>query len=328
MKQKILILLLSWLFIFLSGEIMVRILERFVAIYDIEMAKYATSLKMPSPNPDRGHYHKNNSKAHLMGVDISINSLGLRDREYSLGKPKNVYRIMVLGDSITLGWGVDQRDCYPQQLEEMLRKNVSSKTGVDYEVINTGVGNYNTVQELAYFKDEGYRLNPDMIILGFHINDAEPVPRKTKSFFLNHSHLMVLFWSKMNMIMSRFSPRHNYIDYYNSLYRDSYPGWIRCQNALKELKNYCSNNNKKLLVVLIPELHDLSNAYPFKEAYKKVEDFVKSQSISYLDLYPYFKGRTREELWVSYEDAHPNKTGHEIIARGIYEYLTRKESLK
>jgi lysophospholipase L1-like esterase len=328
MKQKILVFLVSLLLVFLTGEMLVRILERYITIYDIEMAKYATSLKVFSQNPDRGHYHKNNSKAHLMGVDISTNSLGLRDREYSFGKPKNTYRIMVLGDSITLGWGVDQSDSYPKKLEEMLHKNVSGKRGVDYEVINTGVGNYNTVQEMAYFKDEGYKLNPDMIILGYYINDAELVPRRTKSVLLNHSHLMVLIWSKMNIIMSRFSKKHNYISYYNSLYGDSYPGWILCQKALKELKNYCAINNKKLLVVLIPELHDLSNAYPFKETYKKVADFMKSQSIDYLDLYPYFKGHIRDELWVSCEDAHPNKTGHEMIARSIYEYMTRGEPLK
>lgn len=328
MKLKIFIFSVSLFAALLLGEMIMRIIDGFVPIYDIEMAKYATFLKIPNSNPDRGHSHKKNSKVRLMGVDVSTNSLGLRDREYSLNWPHKTYRIIVLGDSMTLGWGVEREDSYPKKLEEILNKNISCKTGITYEVINTGVGNYNTVQELAYLKDEGYRLAPDMIILGFFVNDAEPVPKKAESLFLNHSHLMVFFWSRMNSIMSGVFKKGNYSEYYNNLYRSYHPGWIRCKNALIELNQYCNNNKIKFLVVFIPELHDLSDAYPLREAYNKVESFVKTQAMDYCDLYSYFRGYDSKKLWVSHDDAHPNKIGHEMIARGIYEYTVKKELLQ
>lgn len=35
--------------------------------------------------------------------DVKLNSQGLRDYEYSLEKPEKVFRILVLGDSMTFG---------------------------------------------------------------------------------------------------------------------------------------------------------------------------------------------------------------------------------
>ena len=42
-----------------------------------------------------------------------INSLGFRDREHSLQKPEGVFRVLVLGDSVTEGFGVDFGTCTP-----------------------------------------------------------------------------------------------------------------------------------------------------------------------------------------------------------------------
>ena len=40
------------------------------------------------------------------GKKLTINSRGLRDREYALAKPAGVRRVLVLGDSYTWGYGV------------------------------------------------------------------------------------------------------------------------------------------------------------------------------------------------------------------------------
>jgi len=313
----------------IAGELFVRLIDSNMIIYDLEMAKYATLLKVNSKNTDRCHQHKKNSHARLMGVDVATNSLGLRDKEYGVVKPNHAYRILVLGDSLTLGWGVKQDDCYSKRLEVFLNKRLSAKTGLVYEVINSGVGNYNTVQEWTYFIEEGYQLDPDMIILGFYINDAEPVPTRTKSFFLNYSHLAVLLWSRANIIMARFFSKESYKEYYDDLYRNENMGWVRCKKALRELIEYGKLNSKKVVIAFIPELHDLSDNYPFKEAHQKVGDYMQSQeSAHYFNLYEDLRGGEGKSLWVSYEDAHPNKNGHELIAEAIYKHLTTKRILQ
>ena len=49
-------------------------------------------------------------------ITIKINSLGWRDREISLEKQEDTFRIVALGDSITFGWGVELNETYIKQL--------------------------------------------------------------------------------------------------------------------------------------------------------------------------------------------------------------------
>jgi hypothetical protein len=103
------------------------------------------------------------------GVPARINSLGFRDRkEYSLDKPPNTFRILVLGDSVTFGHGTLDDTTYPYLLEQQLRK---WRPDVNWEVWNLGVPGYNTGQELAYLEEIGPRARPDLVIVGFYPND-------------------------------------------------------------------------------------------------------------------------------------------------------------
>lgn len=47
----------------------------------------------------------------------SINSFGYRDRERTAARTPGTKRLIVLGDSFSVGWGVPQERAYPQQLE-------------------------------------------------------------------------------------------------------------------------------------------------------------------------------------------------------------------
>ena len=53
-------------------------------------------------------------------VSIRTNTKGLRDREYNSKKPKNTFRILVLGDSFTFGSCVEENETYPKVLENFL----------------------------------------------------------------------------------------------------------------------------------------------------------------------------------------------------------------
>jgi len=65
----------------LALEAGLRLLDRYVMIYDIEMWKYAKYLKRQAADPAIGHEHVPNARARLDGVEVAINSHGLRDRE-------------------------------------------------------------------------------------------------------------------------------------------------------------------------------------------------------------------------------------------------------
>ena len=104
--------------------------------FEIEMWKYAGKLKTVSNNIEIGHEHVPGSSAFLMGSDVSINSQKLRDREFSFKKPDGMTRILMLGDSLTFGWGVNIEDTTSKILEKSLGQQLGKN---NVEVINAGV---------------------------------------------------------------------------------------------------------------------------------------------------------------------------------------------
>lgn len=98
-------------------------------------------------------------------IDLIINSKGLRDREFSYSKPDRTRRILCLGDSFTFGYGVEAEETYPKVMERKL--NAIPWQNQAWEVLNAGVGSTGTAQQLAYFVSEGYKYQPDFVLLGF-----------------------------------------------------------------------------------------------------------------------------------------------------------------
>jgi hypothetical protein len=122
------VVLLTVLLFCALAEAGLRIFYRRSLDFSMEMWKYAVVLKHPVANPQLSFSHAPNRSAFLMGVPVSINSYGLRDREYSVEKPPNVYRIVMLGDSTTLGWGVPEEQTVAKILEREL--NTASCPGL------------------------------------------------------------------------------------------------------------------------------------------------------------------------------------------------------
>lgn len=86
-----------------------------------------------------------------------VNSLGLRDDEASLDHPE----IIFLGDSYTMGWGVEQEEGFAQILEKKLGRRS----------LNAGIASYGTARELLTFQ----RLQTDscqLLVLQFCPNDV------------------------------------------------------------------------------------------------------------------------------------------------------------
>ena len=76
------------------------------------------------------------------GQPLTINSKGLRDREYAYERAADVGRILVLGDSYAWGYGVADDEVFTEVLEAKLAADERR-----WEVINTGVSGWGTDQE-------------------------------------------------------------------------------------------------------------------------------------------------------------------------------------
>lgn len=120
----------------------------------------------PSNNPQRIYEATPNARGYGWETNISINSYGFRGREYSIAKPADTYRIIVLGDSITFGNRLAPEENFPAVLEKLYESS-----GKVVEVLNLGLGGYDTLQEVATLADIGLQFQPDLVILGYCIND-------------------------------------------------------------------------------------------------------------------------------------------------------------
>lgn len=262
---------------------------------------------------------------------IEINSMGLRDREYTAKKTKGVFRILVLGDSVAFGDGIRIEDTFPKQLERML--NASDRFA---EVLNGGVRGYNTVSELAMLKETGFYYSPDLVIVAYVLNDAEPMARqkgliahkagplyKLKEFIKNNFYLYSFFRRILELARRHSGPK-NFLESYEDQFLPTHEGWLESYKALAEIKRSCDEKNAALLLVVIPRLDNLdSEIHPawFKIQRQVVQAGV-SLGIETLDLLPAFQKEDVRLIRLTARDIfHPNPNGHRIIAKEIEAWL-------
>lgn len=282
--------------------------------YDLEMWKYASRVKRVSENAELGHAHRPNARARLMGVDVATNSLGLRDREIDSARKPGTTRILMLGDSITLGWGVPQDLTVSQRLDRALRPE-----GV--EVINSGVGNYNTRMEAEYFLTEGHKLKPDIVVLNYFINDAEPIPSYDNSFLERHSKAYVYFSSRWDAAMRSTAGSGRQTDwktYYRNLYdeRANPGGWAGAEKAIERVAAFCRDNKIRFMIVDYPELREL-RPYPFPDVPARLRALADRLGVPFVDLLPSVQNEPPASLWVTVPDPHPNARATELFAAAL-----------
>jgi lysophospholipase L1-like esterase len=289
--------------------------------YHLEMWKYAVSIKRISTNPAIGHEHTPHTQARLMNADVTINSKGLRDREVEVPKPAATKRILMLGDSIVFGWGVAQNETMSVKLEEELKRGGEVAFGGPVEVINAGVGNYNTAMEVAYFLEHGVTYAPDIVVLNYFINDAEPTPTyRDVSWLARHSYAYAVVGGAWDGFKRRIEGAPDWRAYYAGLYDDNAPGWQKTREAIAELAAYCNNRGIRLIMTNIPELRELKD-YPFKAVQERLKTVAIADGVEYLDFLPAVDAEAPESLWVTAPDPHPNARAHALMARSLADYL-------
>ena len=275
--------------------------------YEIEMAKYANNLKVVSLNKSIGIEHRKNISVKLMGAQILLDDHGFRaDKKIQ----KNKKKILMLGDSMTFGWGAKKP--FPNILNEKIE---------NYEVLNAGIGNTNTIMQINnFFENFSSKFQYELIVLNFFINDFEDVQIIEPNLLQKYSYLYTYMNNKINTILIRFNLKKDWQKFYTENYSDEN---IRNNtlNEIKKLYDYCNKNNIKFMIHNIPELRDLNN-YRFNNETNIIKNFAKKKKIYFVDSFNYLKNENEEDLWVTNLDPHANDYAHKIIA----DFLSKKMS--
>lgn len=256
--------------------------------------------------------HKPSWEKRYGDVLVTYNERGLRDRPI-LPKAEGEYRILALGDSITFGWGVPQDQIFTFRLEQLLQGRLQ----LPVRVINSGVGAYNTVQEVTYFKQEGVTFQPDLVMLTYVQNDIE----ENKGPFdpwagdsLRGKSLPDMVLKMLGKLWFYRLVHHTYhvalLEQPNG--QSSNPlqggeGWSHSMSALGELAAVCEEHKIPLIVFF-----RRSNPGENNPLFEDVARHVHGAPVK--DMGQWYEGLDQFSLVISKVDGHPNAEGHRVMA--------------
>ena len=286
-------------------EIGIRILDPLGISY-YEMSGEYTRDKLA--DDDLIFKHKPSWEKRYGDVLVTYNERGLRDRPI-LPKAEGEYRILALGDSVTFGSGVPQHEIFTSRLEQVLPGRLRRPV----RVINSGVGGYNTVQEVTYFKRDGMTLQPDLVLLTYVGNDIEE-NRGPFNPWAEPKSIKDLVMKMLGKLWSYRLVHHTYryavlrqVKAQSSNPLQDGEGWRRSMSSLDELVRLCQEQHIPL-IVFFRRSHPDENRPLFEDVVRHVQGFPVK------DMGPWYQGLDESSLVLSKVDGHPNAEGHRLMA--------------
>ncbi len=291
------------------GEVVLRVKNRAMNTYDIEMWRYAKELKAKSGDPELDFDHVKSKAATLQKVEIRLNEWGLRGGPVT-PLPPGGRRILFLGGSIALGWGVAESDTIEARLERGLRAR-----GEQAQVLNGGVGNYNAERYVSRFFKELSGLQPTDLVIHYFLRDAEDLPPGGGNIALQHSELALTLWIAYHRLFDR-SGEGSLVDHYRAAYRPDAPGFREMQLKLGELAAYARAHGIRMYFGMTPDVHNLVD-YKLAFVHEIMRDVATTAGYTYVDFLPPLQGRPPQELFAMPGDPHPNALGHALMTDAL-----------
>lgn len=297
---------------------------------------YANRLAyIPSQNKEIIYELKPGFNGLYAGVPISINSYGLRGREFPNQKTNSTFRVIVVGDSIAFGQGVRRGETLADQLEKQLQPYLD----LPVEVLNCGVPGYNTRQEYNRFMELVPFLKPQVVLLVYYHNDTDTPNFQVKDNVVVTAGDRTGFYGKFEMLMRKHSalynlawtrwqgiknPTYTIIQYRKILtekFDDDNPRWKISKSYLSKLISIAKDNSIRIIVIPFPELSGLdSETYPFEEYIRKVCGVARENGVECLNVVPVLQ-HTDIQMRVSSVEHHPSAEVYKKIAEMIVKML-------
>jgi len=296
-------------------------------------ASSATSGLQNRPNA-AGYKHTSEFSVH-----VRVNSKGLRGPEIDHQKPPDAFRTIVLGDSFTFALQVEEEDTFVNRVGERL----TQITGSDrvFDMINGGADGWTTVNEYTWLTTEGYRYQPDLVILMFYAgNDpgenadrvlaiapgGRVLPRESE-----HSR-----WQDLRLAISERSYLYNILEFGVFAKLESQPdesgstgtqnrprdpseerkerGWDISEDLLVLLRDYCAEHDIGLMIVGIPAPIKVTKG---EDDPSPLADIGRRLGVATVDLLEPFRQLAPEERDSLYfpKNQHWTAEAHERAAR-------------
>ena len=216
--------------------------------------------------------------------------------------------IAALGDSLTMGWGVNDDETYSFNLQKLVKK----------KILNLGVASYGTVREIKRLKLNKFYDQIDTVIIQYHLNDIA----ENKNLDINKTYSQEeyekFFKSKENNLNIVIFLLKNYkkslrllFSHLNDLFfendrKEKHNLTEHLDNLEKVINQNLKGEGKRVIVFLINEPHQ-KLIYDEKRVFSDFEFFI-------IDI-------KKEHLFII--DDHLNIKGHKFVGKEIFNYLSR-----
>lgn len=258
------------------------------------------------------------------------NSRGFHDLEWTREKPPGTWRLVVLGDSFTMGQWIPREQNFVTRLGAEL-----SARGKHVETLNVALGGADTADEVRLLETVGFDYAPDAVLLVFFLNDATHLDSNPQMVKKIHQELsrppeglarISAAWELFERSRRERAVTETTVADYLASFRgrpEQRAAWDECRRSLAELAELCRTRGVPLGVVIFPMLMELEleRAHPFTELYDEVEAHCKSLGLPVLQLLPVFRGRSASALWVAPDDAHPNESANRLVVPALVEFV-------
>lgn len=333
MKARLLALGLGTVVAIATGEMIARVLD--LAPKQIYVEKWRMRL---SENPDMVYEPRPDMSAEEQDLQYYLypdksNDLGFRGKSPASDGKTISTRIIVLGDSVVAGiWVSNPEHLMTAKLEEKLRKTVPNP-----EVLNFGVPGYNTRQEIAILEDRGTKLRPDLVILGYCLNDqsvdnggvvdhlrSEEILKKPprKSLLRDWSALASACLSSIDSHLGLNQRSATNLEDCPKIEKENSPN-----SSFEKFKSLSNRYKFTPVVVIFPDFADLAShgCHNSKtlEMRLEVEEEAEKAGLEVFDLCTDFATAAENYLEspLAYDKYHLSPLGHEVAASIIFEKI-------
>ena len=317
-RREIILVLSSTLISLIMVEVAIRVLDPF----GISYFEYATRYHLDKvPDPVLVFKHAPGLQKTYGGFRVVTNDLGLRDRNLEK-KQDGELRILLLGDSVTFGSGVPIEATFGRKLESML----AAKLGRPVRTVNTGVGGYNTVQEYGVLRTFSNVVDPDVVLLLYVRNDIQsndpPFDPWSEVSLQGKSPsrvIAILLGKSWLYRLGVFALDYSRSQRPASLDRNA-RGVKESMDALSGIASFCRERGATFVTFFYRSKEQQSRGSS-AALLSEVESIGRTSSFPVADVGSWWGEVDMRSVTNSIVDSHPNDRGHELLARGMTDFL-------
>ena len=299
-------------FLILLSEISIRLLNiSQLQGVDKNLFKFEDNIVLNRPN----------SEAKIFGNKAFIDEYGFRvpekNHEYKYNKS-----LLILGDSVSFGVGVDENKTISGILREKLKTNIYNASVAGHNIIDYSIliekyhKKFDDISSVlificlndAHFSQgivKKHKLNEDENKYIFDINILE----KINVFLRNKSALFVLVKSKF----TKSDERHFRL--LNDYYSDSVV-LKKYKETVSKINKFSNSKNLKVEFVILPYSYQIKNNCDkdLLNPQYKINKIFSDLSIKFYDLTNIFCEDNENNLFLNYDPVHLSIKGHKSVA--------------